>query len=925
MKRNIIQYVTWQYLKKNPRRTLISVITMALSVVLLTCVFTGRDTAVHCFTKIAESEYGSWHLACYDISPDEYEKISSMSYITDSAVTENRMLSEFHESGNILRPFLNLRCFSEKAFEWDNITITEGRLPENSSEIVLSEAVRKEGSPIQIGDTLDAVCFRRYISYSGEGETIFPFQSLIIKSGETKEVGADFPYYTEETGFYETHTDIHEPTGLGGSYIVTGFIEAPSFEAEAGAYTAITYTDASETDGLFNCLFTIDTAKFTDAERRELRDMIGNRFELNTPVLSFTGDTSSDSLNFIITAMQVFFILIIMFVSLILIRSLFDLSYDSRRKYLGILTSIGATSAQKRSSVYFEALLYAAAGLIIGIPLGLLVTKAGMRMLEPSMIRLMQSHPASAVSADLVIRPAALVLVIVFTLLTALLSALKPARTVAKIGPIESIRGNDSLKTKTRQAKTDTTAVSMMSSSLVRNDRKRSRGIVSSAAVYIILVTTVAFAASEVIKMTTVKLEGNYILEVTDDHYDVKNDTDSVKSCVFSEFPNEVPMTEAVRLELAGTDGISDIRTYTSSSMCCFSEYPVYSEEYFSAQYAVLSRFYPEGLSLEECMETFFKDTTAVIGITAIEDDLYASILKKLNVTGHEKGCLIMNEGSVSTKNWGVENRKASDYLYMEISRMTSLSRDDPLDLLFADPESDDDELMQYQLITDGFVTNKDLEGILKINDYNLWIIIPQSLNTEMIKEIPSFRNGSLNDTYFRADMTSEAAVKMMDRLYGLDNEDVWFGQISETSEETVKSSVASMIRILMICFTLIASLICCLSLYSAITGLMNSRRTEIAMLKSIGAEDRQIFAICRSELTRLLMKAACIGITAGAVICFLIRKAVSARFGSYAVSFPALPIGAVLLVSLMMVYLIEYRAVRKISGPIIENIRGLS
>ncbi len=923
MKRNIIRYVTWQYLKKNPRRTIISVVTMALAVVLLTCVFTGRDTAVSLLTRISESEYGSWHIACYDITQEQFEELAAMDCMEDAAVTENMMLSGFSGSADVLRPFINIRRFSEKAFRLDNITVTEGRLPENSSEIVLSEAVRADGSAVTIGDTVDAECFRRYISYFGEGETIFPYQSLFIKSGERKEVGPDFPCYTEETGFYDTHEDIHEPTGFKASYTVTGFIRVPSFETEYGAYTAITYIEPAEASGVFNSLFTVDPAKYDDADRREIAAVTDGSFEVNSPVLAFTGDSSSGAMNFIITGMQVFFVFLIMFVSLILIRSLFDLAYDSRRKYLGILTSIGATSRQKRSSVYFEALVFAAAGLLIGIPLGFLVTKAGILLLEPSLLRLMQAHPASAVSAPLVIRPLSLALTVLFTLITALLSAMKPARTVAKTGPIESIRGNDSINGKMRPADLSRNAVQTLSSALLRNDRKSSRGIVSSAAVYIVLVVTVTFAASEVIKMSSVKLGGNQSWQFTDHDYDTVHDTADVRSYIFSEMPEEFSVTGSVRKDLAGTDGITDIRTYGYATLAGWMDNSLLAPEYFDAEYAVLSRFYPEGLDREDYEETYVKDHEAVINIATIENDRYASLLDRLHVTGNEKGCLILNEGAMSTDNWRMEDRQASDYLYMEIPRMTSLQENDAFSLKFADIETGG--LLDYPLKVDGFVTNKDLQDILEVHDYNLWIILPQSLSETIAGEVPAYRHYLTMNTYFRAENTSSEASAMVDRLYDMNSDSVRFAQVAETSEESARSAIASMIRILMACFALIASVVCCLSLYNAISGLMNARRTAAAMLKSAGAEDRQIYAVFRRELTCLLLKAGAIGVCLSAVLCFGIRKVISARFGSYAVSFPILPLAAVILLSLTVIYALEYRAVRKITGSVIENIRGLA
>ena len=64
-----------------------------------------------------------------------------------------------------------------------------------------------------------------------------------------------------------------------------------------------------------------------------------------------------------------------------LIYNVFNMSFDERSKYLGMLSSIGATGKQKRSSVYYEAFSLLLPALPTGILIGLGVVKAGVQVL----------------------------------------------------------------------------------------------------------------------------------------------------------------------------------------------------------------------------------------------------------------------------------------------------------------------------------------------------------------------------------------------------------------------------------------------------------------------------------------------------------------------------------------------------------------
>ena len=46
MRRNIVYYVTRQYMKRNKKRTAVTFLGIMLMVLLMTCIFVGKDTGI---------------------------------------------------------------------------------------------------------------------------------------------------------------------------------------------------------------------------------------------------------------------------------------------------------------------------------------------------------------------------------------------------------------------------------------------------------------------------------------------------------------------------------------------------------------------------------------------------------------------------------------------------------------------------------------------------------------------------------------------------------------------------------------------------------------------------------------------------------------------------------------------------------------
>ena len=75
MRNAVVYKVTWKHMKMNKRRTCITFLGIFLMVLLLTCVFSGRETAVNYLQNVGSQVKGKWHVSMYNMTENELKKI----------------------------------------------------------------------------------------------------------------------------------------------------------------------------------------------------------------------------------------------------------------------------------------------------------------------------------------------------------------------------------------------------------------------------------------------------------------------------------------------------------------------------------------------------------------------------------------------------------------------------------------------------------------------------------------------------------------------------------------------------------------------------------------------------------------------------------------------------------------------------------
>lgn len=933
--KKIIFQVTQKYMKRNRRRTAITFVGILFMVMLMTCVFVGKDTVVTYLQNIAALDKGHWHMMVYDLDQENAAKVSAVKGIDQIGYSARLGFTDFPPSANEQRPYLEVKAYSPETFAQLNIQPVEGRLPENDREIVISNTAVKDGAALQIGDTVEANYFDRSITGIDPelSETVFPFYSLSVSYDETLELPVNFPYYPENDSFRIDKND----KGTGGTYTVVGIIESPYFENGASAgYPALTQlSDAAAAEGTVTAVMTFDLNQVDSVYdlSNDIRERTMSDVELNNMVLSFAGEGSDSVINSLTAFIETFFVILIMAASLILIYNVFNMSYSERTKYLGMLSSVGATGRQKRFSVYYEVLVLLIPALPAGILLGIGVIEGGMLLLKPSINQLIQSvHVGSYndVPVTISLHFSNLLWVAVMSFVTVMLSALIPARKIGKIGSVESIRGNTGNGRKRFKTKFSLLKKGRAEALLAVNGTRRcqylTRGIVRSIAVFGVLTAVTLYGAQSVVRLVSTKLGTNDIV------YNIKGYDYVLEGDLYTEaLYNE---TKA-RIEQDST--VTRTKEFMRFFGNCDMAGSAFSDEYMAAFEEIVRRYIP---SDEERVQEFLqhqREDPTWINLYCFDDEDY----KKLAAAG-DADMTIVNDSEIpsillyrkvelSTQNMIIDNVRP-DYHFVEVQNafQGQIGDDFPCEVYL--PHEDDaltESTVPMSLKIAGFLDESALQPYFTVHSEMPFAIINQSAAKKIIhmyddvdKDYALYNKRLL---FSMKDGTDSTLLKELSQLSDDHNGQLFFGTFDVLNgEANFESAIVSIIRILAYCFTALISVVCLLNLYNSVKGRAMERKRETAMLRSMGMTDRQHRKMLAIENLLLLVRGLLIaGILSGAFMLFL-NHMITARFGNITLAVPwglILGITAAICAAMALITVVCYRFSEKES--IVEEIRN--
>lgn len=549
---NILHTYTVRALKANRTRTIVTIVGVILSAAMFTAVTTFLSSLQHYMLDVVIYNDGDWHACLYGTSENRMQSLKEREEVSRIACAREVGYARLEGAQNDYKPYLYVEEADDTFFDVMPVHLTAGRLPENSSEILLPEHLKTNGGVKKsLGDTL---MLSLGVRIASDGEKLDQF----------------IDYHNNDNGITETLK-----TSIAKVYTVVGFYERPSFESySAPGYTALTRmeTDAARPDALYHVYFKLDNVKDTYSFLDEESEAGGFvRMLTNTDVLLYSGVSGFENFYAVLYSLGTILILLIMFGSISLIYNAFSISVSERTRQFGLLSSVGATKKQIRKSVLFEACCIG----LVGIPIGILCGIAGIGItlytIGGAFSSLFNGQSPQVIALHVNVLSVAVAAAV--ALLTILLSAWIPARRATKITAIEAIRQTGDISADQKLAKTSRLTLRLfgLEGALAKKYFKRSRKKYRATVLSLFMSIVLFVSANAFCTYLTDSVSGVF----DEAEYDIVYH--------LSEGIRETMNPEDIYAAVSGTEGVkrSSLLSYTRVSAVFDSK--VLSEQYLAS------------------------------------------------------------------------------------------------------------------------------------------------------------------------------------------------------------------------------------------------------------------------------------------------------------------------------------------------------
>ena len=432
---NILNKFTIQNLKLNKKRTIVTIIGIMLSSALICGVMGLVSSFQKTLINITIKEAGNYNVEFMNVPEEQSKYIKENNNVESYFLTKEVGWAYLKESQNEDKPYVHIMAYNEKALKNNGVNLIEGRLPENDTEILISEHILTNARVnLKVGDKITLNVGNRKLM---DGTSLNQNNEYLAKTIENNEV----KILDEE--IINTNEKI---------YTIVGIMERPNYNVEtyqSPGYTVITYM--TKEDGILNISVTYKNIKKYEENTNQILKTIGMTNDdifVNSELLRYEG-VFSDSVLRVLYCIAAVVIVIIVTSSVFVIRNSFSISVAEKNKQYGMMSSVGATAKQIRKSVLFEGFAIG----IIAIPLGILLGVIAIIILL-QVVNYLLSDMLNGMRFVYTLPLIPVLISIAISAITIYLSCLIPAIKASKISPIESIRGNNDITMKAKKLKT---------------------------------------------------------------------------------------------------------------------------------------------------------------------------------------------------------------------------------------------------------------------------------------------------------------------------------------------------------------------------------------------------------------------------------------------------------------------------------------
>lgn len=888
----ILNKLTVKNLKLNKSRTIVTIIGIMLSCALIMVVAGMAASAQQTMVNAQINVTGNYDLFVKGANKKIIDNAQANRNVKDIYIKQNLGCAYLPQAKFETKPYINVVAFNEKAYtDCFNITLKEGRLPQNGNELVLSQSVIENSkADYKLGDTVTLDLGKR----------------VYVSGSETPLDDTD--YFTDTEGtekLVDTHKKIYTVVGVFNK-ASSSYFAADSFSASSSAFTLA--EENADINDLF-ISFTSDGEKDYITTSGEILNLTGEDFEslknvfgvylengdfdeadINRDLLRYKGFALSDEYMRMLFSLAVIIIVIIAISSIFVIRNSFAISITEKTKLYGMLASIGATSKQIRHNVLFEGFVLG----IIGIPAGILLG-VGVIALLVVILNALLENMLNGISFVYAVPWWVAVISAVMSAVIILFSTLSSAFRASRIAPITAIRGNNDIKINKKKSYKSPKFIKKLfgvGGEIAYKNLKRSKKKYRTTVISIIITVAMFISISTFIEYG-MKITGDHFKDIS---YNITVHANDKLS--YDEYEN------VYKRIIADTDINSSIKACGNDYGNIVGLTDYYTEDAKAAELSGGDLAYVFGVDNKS-----FKEYVTALGYN------YDDVKDKALITNDFK---YYNSDNILIKG------KEFD---LPMNTVVKLYPN-------GNPSYTEDDIKEIQKTDPDFVYNPD--------DYkSVDLVIYDTINKEVPGSIVSSIMSTLNEgsvlvseDYFKKlfaednDHTTRVIVidsadpvNTVEYINNLDIENLDVFNINEQKEQM--NAIVLIIAIFAYGFIIVISLIGITNVFNTINTNMRLRSKEFAMLKSIGMTKKEFNRMIRLESLFYGLKSLLIGVPLGLLGGYAIFKATGNTI-MLDYSFPTMAVLISIVFVFFVVWLIMKISISKVNKQnIIETIRN--
>lgn len=813
---NIVNKLTLRHLKENKGRTLVTTFGIIVSVAMITAVFVAMASFLQLFADVSVVSDGNYAAQLSDVKLSSLDELYKDERIETVGLCDENYKQFKIDNGKSDRLATgSIGACDDGYFKMFIQADYDGTLPKTSDEIaVQSDFIEKNELDWQIGDIVSIPCGTRIMR---------------DKDGEFDVTGA----YSKGEKFVRQEVK---------QYRITAILHQNNPTSE---FAFLTYSDDLKANPTVAFQLKTLNSKSLDVVNDIIDKANPGTSTVNNELLYSKLSFSSDSFVANILPLVVILLIIIMVASVVLIYNAFAMSLSEKVKYLGMLSSVGATKRQKRLSIYYEGFILALFGIPLGIGagvagIGITLKALGKKIIATSMIN---GVTEQNVSMKVVFPIWAVLIVLGLSIITILISCSIPAKKASKISTISAIRQSDEIKVKAKTLKCPKYIKAIFGyegelayKNLKRNGRK-ARVITVSIALSIVLFLSCNYFCALFANETVAQDSMPYQIGV---YLDETNRESAIK-----EFEN--------------VDGIDDMYSVTN----------LYYFVQKSKNYKNNFEMFTDNKNLTNAYSREFSNRFAIL-INMLDDDMFNELCAK---------------NGIDSKAYYNSNNKCKLLLMNNVSHTANGKKvftDNILGSSFKEAYYPEDNL-QFE-ITD-FVKYSNtqpcnLNGIGVISLY-----MPYSQFVKVCKNINA--NDNQLSKYILGIETTDHQ-KVTEKLNTISDDGKYsdFSVVDFSEQMQTFNTIALVIQVFVYGFVALISLITIFNIINTISSGIASRKKEFAMMKSVGITPKGFNKMIMLESAFYGIKAVIFGLPISALISFGMHKALNNSTTTFSIDY---------------------------------------